>query len=379
MKSMIRKRRIRDVTFLSLSSTDGYAGMGREFVLLCWYATVAADCFHDIHNLMLVNAVDPSDAVTRLNAIFEQVLVGMEQGGWRGLRKSLKRAVSELANIPMKIAAHQVPTILLAGEIYVRAEGLARRWLPEYLAKHGLATHMAPLHEWVHYTRHQYSNKANDLPTSRSDRLANTITWKIMIRAEKDVKNILVKSGWYVHRPVDMNRLVEVGGRFISPNLFGEAILTVGSSLAEVGTHVCGSIAIGPFGCMPNRLSESILNVNSDRKHLVTFRKDKETDRVSSEMEMMPFLAIETDGSPFLQIIEARLETFVLQARRLHDIMVKPQVQVWIQKKEKPHAVLCHVSPAFSRALRLAANPALAQRAARIRAVSGYKTASIKQ
>ncbi len=40
----------------------------------------------------------------------------------------------------------------------------------------------------------------------------------------------------------------------------------------------------------------------------------------------MPFLAIESDGSPFPQIIEARLETFVLQAKRLHDIMIEPQV-----------------------------------------------------
>ena len=119
-----------------------------------------------------------------------------------------------------------------------------------------------------------------------------------------------------------MKQLIKAGSQFISPNLFGEAILTVGGPLAEVGTHFCGSIAIGPFGCMPNRISESILSQNFDRKHLTRFRKDKETDRVSSKVDTMPFLAIESDGSPFPQIIEARLETFVLQAKRLHDIMI---------------------------------------------------------
>jgi hypothetical protein len=36
----------------------------------------------------------------------------------------------------------------------------------------------------------------------------------------------------------------------------------------------------------------------------------------------LPFLAIETDGNAFPQIIEARLEAFSLQAKRLHEKML---------------------------------------------------------
>jgi predicted CoA-substrate-specific enzyme activase len=371
MKSLIRKRKIRNVTFLSLSSDDGYAGLGTEFVLLCWYASVVADSFHNIHNLMLVNAVDPDDATVQLDAMFGRVLEGLTEGGWPGLRRTLKQAAADLAEIPMKTAPDQVPTILLLGEIYVRAEGLARRWLPEYLAKQGLATHMVPLYEWVNYAHHEYGHQRNQYPTTRIDRFTNRIKWKVMIHAEKDVNSILAKSGWYVPRPVDVEHVVAVGSRLLTPNLFGEAILTIGGALAEIGTDFCGSIAIGPFGCMPNRICESILNNNVDREHLSRFRKDQESNRVFAEMEMMPFLAIESDGSPFPQVIEARLETFVLQAKRLHGIMAEPQVQRCMRKKEKPPAMAAHAFPALSRALRLAANPALAQRAARIRAASG--------
>jgi hypothetical protein len=35
----------------------------------------------------------------------------------------------------------------------------------------------------------------------------------------------------------------------------------------------------------------------------------------------LPFLAIESDGSPFPQLIHAKLEAFCLQARRLHEQM----------------------------------------------------------
>ncbi len=321
MKNLVRTRGIRDLTFMSLSSNDNYGGMGARFVLLCWYSVVVSDCFHDIHNLMLVNAVEPVRAAARLDELYRDVLTGMESGGWAGLRRALKRAACELGKIPMKQAIKDVPTILLVGEIYVRAEGIARRWLPEYLAKQGIATHMAPLHEWVHYTHYTFDRRINDLQSTRGEWIRNKLQWRVMHRAEQDVNRILASSGWYVSRLVDVEHVVEAGKPFISPNLLGEAILTVGGPMAEVGTRFCGSIAIGPFGCMPNRLSESILNLCFNREHLLRLRKDRETDRVTSRMETMPFLAIETDGGPFPQVIEARLETFVLQAKRLHAIM----------------------------------------------------------
>jgi len=290
-------------------------------VLLGWYSSVVADCFEAIHNLMLVNAVDPQGATLRLSELFGEVLAAMERGGKAGMMAALKRVSVDLAGIPMKIPAKEVPTILLVGEIYVRSEGLARRWLPEYLASHGIATYTAPVHEWVHYTNYQFAHQLNDLQTTRLQRLSNKLKWKVLIKAEKDMKNILSRSRWFVPRMVDVEHLVKAGSEFISPNLIGEAILTVGGALAEVGTHFCGSIAIGPFGCMPNRLAEAVLNLNFDREHLLRFRKDRETDRVTARVDTMPFLAIESDGSPFPQIIEARLETFVLQAKRMHDVM----------------------------------------------------------
>jgi predicted CoA-substrate-specific enzyme activase len=325
MKNMIRKQGVRDLAFVSLSSDDSYGGMGTRFVLLCWYGAVVSDCFHDIHNLMLANAVDPENATARLEVLFGQVLEGMESGGWAGLRRTLKSVSAELRKIPMKRPVKEVPTILLVGEIYVRAEGIARRWLPEYLARHGVATHMAPLHEWVHYTHYMFDRRINDLQSTAADRMKNKLKWKVMHKAEKDVSRIMALSGWYVPRIVDVEHVVETGSRFISHNLIGEAVLTVGGPMAEVGTLFCGSIAIGPFGCMPNRLSESILSLKLDREHLTRFRKDRKTDKVTAEIDTMPFLSIETDGGPFPQVIEARLETFILQAKRVHEVMKKAE------------------------------------------------------
>jgi hypothetical protein len=38
-------------------------------------------------------------------------------------------------------------------------------------------------------------------------------------------------------------------------------------------------------------------------------------------VDELPFLAIESDGSPFPQVIAAKLEAFCLRAKRVHENM----------------------------------------------------------
>ena len=137
----------------------------------------------------------------------------------------------------------------------------------------------------------------------------------------RQVKRILGRSGWYLPRFIDMDHLMEIGGKLISTELYGEAILTVAGPLAEVGTDFCGAIAIGPFGCMPNRLSEAVLSGRLDAEHVLSIRDEPELRRVFESVDSLPFLSVESDGGVFPQTTKARLETFVLQALRLHEVM----------------------------------------------------------
>ncbi|MFH0916961.1 MAG: hypothetical protein V1912_11035, partial [bacterium] len=63
------------------------------------------------------------------------------------------------------------------------------------------------------------------------------------------------------------------------------------------------------------------LNLKMDREHVLRFRKDEMTERVTREVANLPFLAVESDGNPFPQLIDARLESFVVQALRLNEVM----------------------------------------------------------
>jgi predicted nucleotide-binding protein (sugar kinase/HSP70/actin superfamily) len=142
---------------------------------------------------------------------------------------------------------------------------------------------------------------------------------KFQARYEKQIKSALSASGLVHAEPLDMDKIIKSASPYISRDLPGEAVLTVGGSLSEVVSHSCGVIAIGPFGCMPNRLSEAILNeaMNSSDK-LATDPHNQRLRTVLTDIEELPFLAIESDGSPFPQLINAKLETFCLRAERLH-------------------------------------------------------------
>jgi len=118
---------------------------------------------------------------------------------------------------------------------------------------------------------------------------------------------------------VDIGSVIDAASPFIPLDLAGEGILTVGSALTNIASHACGVIAIGPFGCMPNRIAEAILNNTMNRSgKMGTDPKNRDLQSLLATVDHLPFLAIESDGRPFSQIIEAKLEAFLIGAKRLH-------------------------------------------------------------
>jgi predicted nucleotide-binding protein (sugar kinase/HSP70/actin superfamily) len=135
---------------------------------------------------------------------------------------------------------------------------------------------------------------------------------------EKIIKEIFSETGLYEYHLTDMKQLIEVAKGVLSPQLTGEAILTIGEAINTVVNDVDGVIIIGPFGCMPHRVAESILNESLEKEKKKVTANEK-VGKVLQSFSSLPFLAIEVDGSVFTQIIEARLESFCLQVERLNE------------------------------------------------------------
>jgi hypothetical protein len=70
---------------------------------------------------------------------------------------------------------------------------------------------------------------------------------------------------------------------------------------------------------MPNRIAEAVLAMEMNREgKIATGKKGIHEMSQFKDLQELPFLAIESDGNAFPLIITAKVESFMLQARRVH-------------------------------------------------------------
>ena len=324
MEDLLKRLQIEDTALFSLTSEDSYAGLNSDFRKKGWWGVVISDVMEDIRSMILANASDTKDAIKIFKDEWNKILGELERGDFSRLEKQLASTAERLGHILMKRSPDEVPTIFLAGEIYVRREPLSRQYLTERLAEKGFAVICSPVAEWILYCDYLVDSNLADCKMSNLEKLNFFIKKKFVHRYEKRIKSLLAKSGLVHKTPLNIKSIIKNASPYISPDLTGEAILTVGSSLEKVASKTCGVISIGPFGCMPNRLSEAILSETMNREgKLATEPKNRRLKAILANIEDLPFLSIESDGSPFPQLINAKLETFCLQAERLHSKMLE--------------------------------------------------------
>lgn len=320
MEGLVRKRQLRDVALMSFSSENGYNDLAPRFHRRLWWAMVVSDAMEDVRSMLLANAVDEQRALTGFDVQWESILNALAQGEWKALTRALDTAAAALGALPLKRAVNEVPTIALTGEIFVRRDGLSRQHLTERLAAKGFATRCAPVSEWGHYTHYLHRLGVTEKGQVLRRRVRIALKHLVMHYDEKRLRRRVAASGLIPARGVDTKAVLKAGSAHLSPHLSGEAILTVGGSLHDIVTEVCGTIAIGPFGCMPNRISEAILTeVMTCEDKLATTPHPSPALAVLEPGEPLPFMAIESDGAAFPQVTEARLEAFLLRAQRLHE------------------------------------------------------------
>jgi predicted nucleotide-binding protein (sugar kinase/HSP70/actin superfamily) len=175
---------------------------------------------------------------------------------------------------------------------------------------------VSPITEYVHYSNYLIDKGFTTETFSLKDKLKFKLRKMVQLSIEKKVRNIMAGSGLCDIEITDVEEIIRRSEGLIDPELAGEAILTVGTALYEIIANVSGVISIGPFGCMPSRVAESILNIEMNLEGKESAEKKKAD--IAEDIHDLPFLAIETDGNIFPQIIQSKIEIFILQAERLH-------------------------------------------------------------
>ncbi len=318
MRELVAKQKLDKAAMLSLTSENSYAGFGVKFALRAWQSIVLSDVLDDIKSAILALANRPDEAEQSFIKISETLIASIGTDPWPVLRKKILVASKELATIPRKGQLSDIPSIALIGEIYVRRDEFSRRFLVERLSKKGFWVRTAPVGEWIHYCDYIVQNRLV-AKSKYFDRVRNRLTCMVKDPYEQEIKSILAKSGFYRDSDNDVEHLVEAARGLVSPRLTGETVLTVGAALSEIVEDVEGVISLGPFGCMPARISEALVTQKLEATKPGVAREKELVERVMEAHPSLPFLSVETDGNAFPQLIESRLEAFLLQVSRVFD------------------------------------------------------------
>ena len=317
--NLLEKNRVEDVALLSLTDDNGYAGLGTRLQLRLWQSVVISDALDDIHSALRVLARDPEAAFRTYEAGVHRIEQALERENWDGIQRALREVATALAAVPRKGDIHEVTQVGLIGETYVRRDPFSLRNLVAKLAEQDIVVKKAPIAEWIYYCDFLFKKGLYLKQPNARERLGLLVEGYFKNSVERTVKRIFARSGFYEYRLIDVARLIENVSHLVPARLVGgDAVLTVGAALAEIIDEVSGVIAIGPFGCLPSRIAEAILT------HTLNDEKGNVTDdvrmagKVMAEHPSLPFLAIESDGNVFPQVIQARLEAFCLQVARVH-------------------------------------------------------------
>lgn len=327
LEQLIEKQQIENAAVFILTDENGYAGLGNKLLLRAWQAIVVSDVIADIRSTLSVAAKDRDNALATLEDVWKEIITWFEGRLSVRLATLLGTVVMQLKSIPLRKPPSGIPVVSLIGEIFVRRDEFSRKNIVDYMEEQGFAIRVAPVAEYLCYSNYVVNNGLGERQFTFKQRMRMKLVARIQEWWESRIKSIFAQSDCYQFEMIDVAETVHNVQHLLNVNFRGETILTLGLGMREILNDSCGILSIGPFGCMPSRMSEAMLKKEMNAMGKARISGWEKKARHYSDTGDFPFLSIETDGSPFPQLVEANLEAFVLQAKRLHKRMSEVKKQ----------------------------------------------------
>ncbi len=192
-----------------------------------------------------------------------------------GMASLLRRAGSAFAAIKGDRA---IPTVLVTGEVYVRAEPGANDAIVDRLEERGLRVHLEPTIDFV-----QWSDTlawTNGEKHGAADRVETLLRERILAACRAFVGGPL---GWPRHGSVE--EAMEASATYVRSALEVETVVTLGAALHgwRHGT-IDAAVSVGPLECMPNKLAESQFFHAAEREGLLCLSLPLNGDPIDPEV-----------------------------------------------------------------------------------------------
>jgi predicted nucleotide-binding protein (sugar kinase/HSP70/actin superfamily) len=269
------------------------AAFGPGFLRRCWDLLLVVDSM-----LKMVREIRPYEQTPgETDRVYGQCLrelgeVVERRGDYFACARGVRR---RLAAVPVDRSERR-PIIGIVGEIYVRSNEFANNFLVRRIEALGGQAILPTFQEWLSYTA--YGRRQGSLRDGHYLRFLREWTSELGARWEEGrVARIFDGAVHHMAREERTAAILEMGRRYLSPAVLGEAILSMGRAVEYAMHGLDGIVNVGPFGCMPGALVDGLL---------ASFRRDHED---------LPLLKLAFDGVDQAGE-ETQLEAFIHQARQ---------------------------------------------------------------
>jgi len=312
----IAEQQLADVFMFDLGKENDYGGFDLVDLTRNLSAVIpVADVLVEIeHVLKVVNADGSEDQLRQLWERFANSVASLED-----FHASLPGFIDQLAALPRMRDPLSCPRVAVTGDFFTRFSPFFMEGIVELYAKRGIILKPVDVSDLLLYAAyHDVAGVAQSWGMKPGGRalakactrvfqpdgkryLQQWLSYQAERKCDAHYRSLFRKTGLLVAGPNEVPALFEKASEHVSPSLSGEVIPTVGKGLEAASEGYDGLIVIGPFNCLPYRVSEAIL-------------------KPLSLEQGMPILTYESDGyavaPSFLRQVDVHIQQVLERAAR---------------------------------------------------------------
>jgi predicted CoA-substrate-specific enzyme activase len=291
VERFIREHELRDVFLFDPREDNGYLGFDEQRLIKSFSpAIVLGDVLVEIDHALRV--VGDKDALAQLQKEYERFTE--EVRSLEAFDRALPSFIDRLARLPRTGDPRACPRVVVAGDFFTRFSSFFMDGVRDLYAERGIIlkpVDFSDLFLYMTYDRMAWTARPWGLkPGGRAmaqaccrifepdgqQYLQEWIGHQLLQGVEEHYRGLFQKTGLLVAGPNDASRIFHKGADHVSHTIWGELLPTIGKGVDAAHEGYDGVILVGPFNCLPFRISESILKPLSIRHGMpiLTYESD---------------------------------------------------------------------------------------------------------
>jgi predicted CoA-substrate-specific enzyme activase len=291
IKRFIVEQQLADLFLFVPTEENGQSAIDRMALAKHTAQTLMiADLVVEIEHVLRVAGAEGSvDQLGRLWRLF-----AAETGSEERFQAGLPGFVRQIAALPRIREPRTCPRVIVMGDFFTRFSPFFMDGVRDLYTAQGIILKPVDMTDLLHYHTYYgvadaasgWGMKPGGMALAKAcsrmfqqdgkKYLQHWLAYQLEKRIEDNYRSLFEKTGLLVAGPNDAASLFEKAAGHVSPGIYGEITPTIGRGLEAEADGYDGIIIIGPFNCLPFRISEAILKPLSIRQGMpvLTYESD---------------------------------------------------------------------------------------------------------